>query len=74
MPAKGFISQAQRKTLQAALRESKDAGFTQRVLMLLLLNDGKTYQQISEFLGCSYRSVAYWCVQGEEREFRNAAR
>ncbi len=33
--------------------------------MLLLMNDGKTEQKISEFVGCSYRSVAYWCVQVE---------
>lgn len=33
--------------------------------MLLLMNDGKTYQEISEFLGCAYRSVAYWCVHGD---------
>lgn len=45
MPAKGFLSQAQRKILQAALRESEDAGLKLRVLMLLLLNDGKTYQR-----------------------------
>jgi len=28
------------------------------------MNDGKTYQEISDFLGCSYRTVAYWCAQG----------
>ena len=33
--------------------------------MLLLMNDGKTYQEISDFLGCAYRSVAYWCVHGD---------
>jgi transposase len=29
------------------------------------MDDGKTYQQISEFLGCGYRTVAYWCVHGD---------
>lgn len=29
------------------------------------MNDGKTYQEISEFFGCSYRSVACWCVHGD---------
>jgi transposase len=33
--------------------------------MLLLMNDGKTYAQISEFLGCGMRTVVYWCVHGE---------
>ncbi len=32
--------------------------------MLLLMNDGKTYDQIAEFIGCSRRTVAYWCVHG----------
>lgn len=25
----------------------------------------RTYQEISDFLGCAYRSVAYWCVHGD---------
>lgn len=24
-----------------------------------------TYQEISDFLGCAYRTVAYWCVHGD---------
>ena len=37
----------------------------ERILMLLLLNDGKTYQEIADFLGLSLRRVAYWCVHGD---------
>ena len=33
--------------------------------MLLLMNDGKTYTEISEFLGCGLRTVVYWCVHGD---------
>ena len=33
--------------------------------MLLLRNDGKTYEEIMQFIGCSYRSVAHWCVHGD---------
>ena len=33
--------------------------------MLLLMNEGKTYEQIASFLGCSQRTVAYWCVHGD---------
>ena len=33
--------------------------------MLLLMNDGKTYREISDFIGCSERTVVYWCVQGD---------
>jgi transposase len=29
------------------------------------MDDGKTYQEISNFLGCGYRTVAYWCVHGD---------
>ena len=31
----------------------------------MLLNDGKTQAQISEFLGCSLRTVSYWCIHGD---------
>lgn len=65
MPARGFLAPSQREKLQAALKESDCPRFTQRILILLLLNDGKTYQEISAFLGCSYRTVAYWCVHGD---------
>ncbi len=33
--------------------------------MLLLMNDGKTYREISKFIGCSERTVVYWCVHGD---------
>lgn len=65
MPAKGYLNQAQKESLQKALSASKNPQFTQKILMLLLMNDGKTYQEITEWLGCSYRSVAYWCVHGD---------
>jgi transposase len=65
MPAKGYLNKSQKENLQKALSESDDPKLTQRILMLLLMNDGKTYQEISDWLGCSYRSVAYWCVHGD---------
>ena len=64
MPAKGFLTASQKQNLQKALRESDCLHFRDRILMLLLMNDGKTYQEISDFLGCAYRTVAYWCVHG----------
>jgi len=33
--------------------------------MLLLMNDGKTYRGISNFIGCSERTVVHWCVHGD---------
>ncbi|GGA30376.1 helix-turn-helix domain-containing protein [Okeania sp. KiyG1] len=65
MPAKDFLSSMQKKRLQKALQEGNCSHFRERVLMLLLLNDGKTYSEISAFIGCSYRTVAYWCVHGD---------
>jgi len=44
MPAKGFLTKQQLKKLQAALRESETAQLRERILMLLLMNDGKTYR------------------------------
>jgi transposase len=64
MPVPPFLNPTQTANLQAALRNSQDPHQRHRALMLLLRNDGKTYQEISAFLGCSYRSVAEWCVKG----------
>lgn len=37
----------------------------EHALILLLQNDGKTYEEIADFIGCGYRTVAYWCVHGD---------
>ena len=35
----------------------------EKVLILLLINDGKTYREISKFMEiASYTTVAYWSV------------
>ncbi len=65
MPVKNFLSQEQKQSLQQALRESEQPEIRERVLMLLLMNEGKTYEQIAGFIGCSQRTVAYWCVHGD---------
>lgn len=65
MPAKGHLRRSQRETLVSELKESNSPQLTQRILILLLMDDGKTYQEISDFLGCGYRTVAYWCVHGD---------
>ena len=64
MPVPKFLSPLQQENLQNVLRESEDPHQRQRVLMLLLRNDGKTYEEIMGFIGCSYRSVAHWCTHG----------
>ena len=37
----------------------------EHALILLLQNDGKTYEEIANFIGCGYRTVAHWCVHGD---------
>lgn len=65
MAVKGFLNQEQRENLQKAVREDDCALLRERALMLLLMNDGKTYAEISEFIGCGLRTVVYWCVHGD---------
>lgn len=65
MPAKNFLSQEQVGKLQKALRESDYSHVRERILILLLQNTGKTQREISDFIGCSPRTVAYWCMHGD---------
>jgi DNA-directed RNA polymerase specialized sigma24 family protein len=58
MPVKNFLSQEQKQRLQQALREEDRPELRERVLMLLLMNEGKTYEKIAGFIGCSQRTVA----------------
>lgn len=48
-----------------ALRESELPHVRERILFFLLQNDGKTQQEIAQFLGCFPRTVAYWCMHGD---------
>ena len=65
MPAKVFLDLEQQKKLQKALKEHEHPEIRERILILLLLNDGKSQLEIASFLGCSLRKVAYWCVHGD---------
>ncbi|MEG4501650.1 helix-turn-helix domain-containing protein [Microcoleus sp. F10-C6] len=60
MPAKNHLSQNQKQRLIKILKESDDNYVREKVLILLLINDGKTYQEISEFMEIAYTTVAYW--------------
>ncbi len=64
MPTKNFLSPPEKEYLQNALKQENRAEVRERILIFLLENDGKNYQQIAEFLGCSRRTVAYWAVHG----------
>ena len=65
MPAKNHLSQNQKERLIKLLKESENHYIREKVLIILLINDGKTYQQISEFLELAYTTVAYWAVHGD---------
>ena len=65
MPAKNFLKIDQKEKLQKELKENRHPDIRERILMLLLLNDGKTQAEIANFLGCSLRKVSYWCVHGD---------
>ena len=64
-PAKNFLTSEQLTQLQQALKESELPHVRERILIILLQNDGRTQQKISRFLGCSPRTVAYWCMHGD---------
>ena len=70
-PAKNFLTVEQVTRLQKTLKESELAHVRERILIILLQNDGKTHQEISRFLGCSPRTVAYWCMHGDPDNARN---
>ena len=59
MPAKNHLSQNQKQKLIKLLKESDDNYVREKVLILLLINDGKTYREISEFMEIAYTTVAY---------------
>jgi transposase len=65
MPAKNYLHPPQVEKLQKALKQEENGDIRERILMLLLLNDGKTQAEIAKFLGCSINKVCYWCVHGD---------
>lgn len=64
MPTKNFLSLEEKNYLQQALKKENRPEVRERILIFLLENDGKNYQQIAEFLGCSVKTVAYWATHG----------
>lgn len=64
MPIKDFLSLEEKHYLQNALKKEDRAEVRERILIFLLENDGKNYQEIADFLGCSPKTVAYWAAHG----------
>jgi transposase len=65
MPAPNYLNSEQKETLQKALKEEENSYIRERILILLLLNDGKIQAGIANLIGCSLRTVSYWCVHGD---------
>jgi len=65
MPAKNHLSQEQRERLLKTLKEHDNPYVREKIFILLLMNDGKTYQEISKFLDIAYPTVADWAVHGD---------
>ena len=65
MPAKNHLTSEQKEKLQKALKREENGDIRERILILLLLNDEKTQQEIANFIGCSKNKVCYWCVHGD---------
>ena len=64
-PPKNFLTPSQLTQLQQALKESELPHVRERILIILLQNDGRPQYEVAKFLGCSPRTVAYWCMHGE---------
>ena len=65
MPAKNHLNSEQVKKLQQALKQEENGEIRDSILILLLLNDGKTQKKIAKFIWCSPNKICFWCVQGE---------
>jgi len=59
MPAKNHLSKEQKRKLLKEMNENENAQIREKILILLLMNEGKTYQEIAKFLEISYPTVAY---------------
>jgi transposase len=65
MPVKNYLKTEEKQKLQSELKYNEHPDIRERILILLLQNDGKTQQEIADFVGCSLRKIAYWCVHGD---------
>jgi transposase len=65
MPVKNYLKLEQKEMLQKALKEEENPDIRERILMLLLLNDGKTQAEIANFIGCGINKVNFWCVHAD---------
>jgi transposase len=65
MPIRNYLKPEEKDNLQHQLKFHEHPEIRERILILLLQNDGRTQQEIADFLGCSLRKVAYWSTHGD---------
>jgi DNA-directed RNA polymerase specialized sigma24 family protein len=58
MPVKNYLKKEEKEKLQSELKYNDHPDIRERILILLLQNDGKAQQEIADFVGCSLRKVA----------------
>jgi transposase len=63
MVGKRTLSESQRAELLQTLRSETSGLVRERILIVLLRDDGKTYAEIGKFLGCTLKTAARWCNQ-----------
>jgi len=71
MRIKNYLTVEERQKLQHELKYHEHPDIRERILILLLRDDGKEYQEIADFLGCSLRKVAYWCTHGDPSDLES---
>ena len=71
MPAASFLDKKTKKELQKALKTEVNAVTRERILILLLRNEGRTYKEISAVIGCSQRQVWYWSNNGDPKNIES---
>lgn len=59
MPTRNHLTPEQVEKLQKALKEEENGEVRERILILLLLNDGKTQAKIAEFLSYPLNKASY---------------
>ena len=55
-----YLSEFQRRVLQKNLEETQIEPYRQRILIMLLADEGKTQKEISQSLNCSVATVRHW--------------
>jgi site-specific recombinase XerD len=59
VPTRNHLTPEQVEKLQKALKEEENGEVRERILILLLLNDGKTQAKIAEFLSYPLNKASY---------------